>query len=139
MRAWGCKRLIADTSPDNPEQVLIHHVLTTIKERVNRAKALSAAQHRDDTFTQARFADMSAQLELAYATIQKLSDKLHALTADPPPIEVVHVLSSTGGPRPVQLNLGGTPHTFLVPALGMEDPIDQARWWRRIKEQYGGA
>lgn len=131
--------MIAETNPDDPEQVLINHVLTTIKERVDQAKEISAAQFRNDKFTQARFADMAAQLDLAHVTIQKLTDKLNALASDPPPVEVAHVLSSTGEPQPVRLDLGGTPHTFLVPALGMEDPLDQARWWRRIKEQYGGA
>ncbi|MER6575754.1 hypothetical protein [Nonomuraea sp. NPDC001023] len=131
--------MIADANPTDSERVLIDHVLTMIKERLDRATEISAAQLRDDKFTRARFADMANQLDLAYVTIQKLNDKLNALAADPPPVEVAHVLSSTGGPQPVRLDLGGKAHTFLVPALGMEDPIDQARWWRRIKEQYGGA
>lgn len=124
--------MIADS--DDPERVLIQHVLTTIRDRIN------PAQPSDHAFTQERFAEMAEQLDLAYTTIKVLSDKLHALTADHPPAEVTDALRSHGrGARPVRLTLGGELHTFLVPALGREDPIEEARWWRRITDEYGGA
>lgn len=137
---WGVEFLIAAGRNDDPEEVLIQHVLAVIAARIGTAEEVHEAQLRDEAFVKQRFADMAADLELAYATIQKLTDTLNALTADPPPTEVAHVLAShKGGSRPVRLNLGGELHTFLVPALGMENPIDQARWWRQITEQYGGA
>lgn len=137
---WGVEFLIAGGRNDDPERVLIQHVLAVIADRTGTTKEISDVQLRDEAFTKQRFADMAADLDLAYATIQKLKDTIHALTADPPPTVVAHILASrNGGQRPVRLAFGGELHTFLVPALGMEDPIDQARWWRRIKEQYGGA
>jgi hypothetical protein len=137
---WGVEFLIAAGRNDDPEKVLIQRVLAVIAARTGTAEEVHDAQLRDEAFVKQRYADMAADLELAYATIQKLTDMLNALTADPPPTEVAYVLAShRGGSRPVRLNLGGELHTFLVPALGIEDPISQARWWRRFKEQYGGA
>jgi hypothetical protein len=133
-------QVIADKNHDDPVNVLIQRVLSTIEERVNLAKKINADQIRDEAFVRQRFEEMAADLELAYATIKKLKDTLHALTADPPPPEIVHALRSRSGKaQPVRITLGGKVHTFLVPSWGREDPIAEARLWQRITDQYGGA
>lgn len=140
MRPWGWKNLIADKHSDDRERDLINHVLVTVGERLAIAKQLSAAQLRDDKFNQQRFADMADQLELAYKTIQQLSDMVETLTAELPPAEVIRALRSRGDKmNTVSVDLHGKVHTFLVPSLGTENPADWVRWWLRFTERYGDA
>lgn len=131
--------MIAGEHNDDPEREAIQNILNTISERIEVAKQLSAAQLRDERFIQERFAEMAEDLEQAHSMIQRLTEMVRALTADSPPLEVSHALRSRGGnAQPVRMRVGGTIRTFLVPALGMDDPVAQANWWRRFMGQYGG-
>lgn len=130
--------MIADKHHSDPEQELIQHVLATIAERVAVAKTLSTAPLLDQTFNQARFAEMASDLELAHNTIAMLSDQLHAIL-NAPPDEVTNAMRSTSGrSRPVRQEIGGIIRTFLVPSFGRIDPVAEALWWRRLTEQYRG-
>ncbi|MEU6709899.1 hypothetical protein ABZ897_00355 [Nonomuraea sp. NPDC046802] len=132
--------MIADRQSDERERELINHMLATIKERVEIAKRLSAAQAQDDQFTRERFDDMAAELELAYKMIKRLSRAVEAMAAELPPQEVIRALSSRSGKaHAVSATLNGKIHTFLVPSMGMDDPAEWMRWWKRFTERYGDA
>ena len=131
--------MIADNHHNSAEQELIQRIRATIAERVTVAKTLSAAPLQDQAFNQARFAEMANDLALAHSTIVMLSDQLNAIL-NAPPDEVTNALRSTSGrPRAVRQEIGGILRTFLVPSFGRVDPVAEARWWRRITEQYGNA
>lgn len=128
--------MIADKHHNSTERELIQRILATIADRVAVAKTLSAAPLHDQTFNQARFAEMANDLALAHSTIGMLSDKLHAIL-NAPPDEVTNAMRSTSGrPRAVRQEIGGVLRTFLVPSFGRVDPVAEALWWRRLTEQY---
>ncbi|MEV6035957.1 hypothetical protein AB0L65_32710 [Nonomuraea sp. NPDC052116] len=130
--------MIADTHSDDRERDLINHILATIEERMVIAKQLSTVHVHDDRFNQQRFADMANQLELAHKTIQRLSAMIETLTAELPPNEVIQALRSHSGKmHAVSVELRGKIHTFLVPSLGTENPVDWVRWWQRFTARYG--
>lgn len=97
-------------------------------------------EDREQELIQRIIAEMAEELELAHRTIRRLNAVIEALLADAPPHEVAHALRSRGDhAQPVRMRVGGKTRTFLVPPLGLTDPIAQALWWRRFTEQYGGA
>jgi hypothetical protein len=94
---------------------------------------------REQELIQRIIAEMAEDLELARRTISRLNATIEALLSDSPPDEVAHALRSKGGrAQPIRMRVGGKARTFLVPALGMDDPVAQAMWWRRFTDQYGG-
>ncbi|MER6942554.1 hypothetical protein ABT294_00900 [Nonomuraea sp. NPDC000554] len=129
------------TSPMNngaSEQKLIQHVLAVIEERLAAAKILSEASFHDPTFMQLRFNEVIGDLELAHDTIAELTDLLYGSEENPVPTELRHAMRSRGGKaQPVCLQLGGIQRTVLVPPHGEDDPIAEARLWRRLQERYG--
>ncbi|MFI7642421.1 hypothetical protein [Nonomuraea sp. NPDC049400] len=131
--------VIANNHRNASEQERIQHILTTIEGRLDIASRAAAAQLRDETFTKQRFADMAADLDFAHDMIQYQQDIIYALLADPPPTVVVNAMRSPAGQwYPVRWRIGGRMRSFLVPSIGRADPIEEARWWRRLTEQYGG-
>lgn len=101
-----------------------------------------AENNRDDKeqeLIQRVIAEMAEELELAHRTIRRLNSIIEALLSNTPPDEVADALRSRGGrAKPVRMRVGGKTRTFLVPHLGLTDPIAQALWWRRFTEQHGG-
>ena len=131
--------MIENHRRDESEQERIQHILLTVKERLDIARRAATAQLRDETFTKQRFSDMAADLELAHDMIQHLQDTIYALLVEPPPTVVVAAMRSQAGQwHPVRWRIGGRMRSFLVPSFGRADPIAEARWWRRLNEQYGG-
>ncbi|WP_101791105.1 hypothetical protein [Nonomuraea indica] len=131
--------MIADRSHAGHEQELIAKVLATIEERLNLAKQVTAAQLRDEIFTKQRFSDMADDLKMAHDTIQYLNDFIAALLAPPPDKVVAAMRSKPGSLQPVSWRVGGKMRTFLVPGFGHPDVLREARWWRRMTNQYGEA
>lgn len=130
--------MIENHRRDEPGQERIQHILHTIEERLDIARRAATAQLRDETFTKQRFADLTAELDLAHDMIAYQQAMIDALLAAPPTAVVDAMRSPSGEWHPIRWRIGGRMRSFLVPSVGRADPIAEARWWRRLTEQYGG-
>ncbi|TMR11074.1 hypothetical protein ETD86_37150 [Nonomuraea turkmeniaca] len=113
-------------------------MLAVIRDRVTVTSGLDAASFRDADFMRRRLEEIVTDLQLAYDTIAELTDLLYGSEENPVPNELRHAMRSKGHSlRPVHLHIGGVHRTLMVPPQGRDDPIAQARLWRRIQERYG--
>jgi len=130
--------VVGKTGNGAPERQLIAHVLAVIQERLAAARGLEPASFENGDFIRRRFDEMVKDLEVAYDTIANLTDQLYGSEESPVPIELRHALRSHGSElQAVHLTIGGVPRTFMVPPQGRDDPVAEARIWRRIQERYG--
>lgn len=122
------------------ERHLINQVLGTI----DRLRAAWERTTDDDlantTFTRRRMAEMADGLADAHHMIAHLTDLLYGSEQNPVPVALRHARRARSNRlQPVKLEIGGIVRTILVPPVGWDDLIGEARMWRQLTEQYGSS
>lgn len=120
------------------ERHLINQVLATIDRLRAAYEKTSDSDLLDAPFVRRRMAEMAEGLAASQEIIGHLTDLLYGSEDNPVPTELRHARRARGNQlQPVKLVIGGKVRTVLVPPVGEDDPIGEARMWRQLHKQYG--
>jgi hypothetical protein len=116
----------------------LERTAAALHDEVAAARTLPEGAFHDPAFIRRRFERIVAELDAAQTVIARQLRQLQAHDGPPAPPEVLNALAARGhSVRPVDVTVNGRQLTIGVPALGITDPTEANRRWRKLLEKYG--
>lgn len=126
------------TRGTDSERQLINQVLSSIAEQRALYERISDTDFQNASFVKRRFAAMAAGLAVMQEKIGMLTDLLWGSEENPVPTALRHARRARSNQlQAVQLQLGGIVRTIVIEPTGEDDPIGEARMWRKLVERFG--
>lgn len=125
------------TNKDDQTLDDLQRTAASLQNEVEAARTLPSGSFHDPVFIRRRFEELVAELDAAQRVIARQLKQLQANDGPPAPPEVLNAMAAHGrGIRPVDVTIDGCRVTIGVPALGINDPAEANRRWRKLLQQY---